>query len=318
MIRWDESDGDGALPLVARPDDSVAGPDALTAWALENPGEWRPRLLRHGALLFRGFGFDGFTPFEAFARTFSPDLLSYAGGASNRKKVQGNVYTSTEASPRLVISQHHEGAYLPEMPSMISFFCAQPAVTGGCTPLASARKVTARIPGELLDEFERRRITYVNRLHGGLGAGRSWQAQFETPDPAAVEQKLAEGGYLFEWLPGNTLVTRLTCDGVKRHPATGERLWIGQADHWHPSGLDPAVRAQMGRRMPESEFPFNAFFGDGGALDESALALIREAIRAETVRFPWEKGDVLVCDNLLVSHGRDSFEGERKVYVALG
>jgi alpha-ketoglutarate-dependent taurine dioxygenase len=105
---------------------------------------------------------------------------------------------------------------------------------------------------------------------------------------------------------------------VKYHPVTGERLWIGQADHWHPSGLNPAVRAEMSRRMPESEFPFNAFFGDGGGLDESALALVREAIRAEIVRYSWEKGDVLVCDNLLVSHGRDSFEGERKVYVTLG
>ena len=318
MIHWDESGAGDALPLVARPDAYGTDPEVLTAWALENPGEWKPRLLRHGALLFRGFGFDGFTPFEAFARGFSPDLLSYAGGASNRKKVYGNVYTSTEASPRLVISQHHEGAYLPTMPSVISFYCAQPAEKGGNTPLASGRKVTGRIPEALLDEYEQRRITYVNRLHGGLGAGRSWQAQFETQDPAAVERTLVEGGYEFEWLPGNTLRTRLTCDAVKRHPATGERLWIGQADHWHPSGLDPAVRAQLRQRMPESEFPFNVFFGDGGALDESGLRLIREAIHAETVRFPWEKGDVLVCDNLLVSHGRDPFEGERKIYVALG
>jgi hypothetical protein len=74
---------------------------------MENPAEWRPRLLRHGALLFRGFGFDGFSPFEAFARIFPPDLLPYAGGASNRKRVHGNFSTSTEASPKLVISQHH-------------------------------------------------------------------------------------------------------------------------------------------------------------------------------------------------------------------
>ena len=31
MISWDEGEGDEALPLVARPDDGVAGPDALTA-----------------------------------------------------------------------------------------------------------------------------------------------------------------------------------------------------------------------------------------------------------------------------------------------
>jgi alpha-ketoglutarate-dependent taurine dioxygenase len=173
MIQWDENDGDDVLPLVVKSSGVKAGLEALTIWVRENPSQWRPRLLRHGALLFRGFGFDSLEVFEAFALDFSPELLSYTGGASNRKKVLGNVYTSTEASPRLVISQHHEGAYLPRMPSMISFFCDRPAATGGCTPLASARKVTARIPGEVLDEFERRRITYVNLLHGGLGAGRS-------------------------------------------------------------------------------------------------------------------------------------------------
>lgn len=318
MIQWDHGTGGVALPLVARPLGPSGRPEAMAEWARAHRSLWESRILRHGALLFRGFGFDSLAVFEAFACAFAPELVPYTGGASNRRKVHGNVYTSTEASPRLSISQHHEGAYLPAMPSMISFFCAHPAAVGGQTPLASARGVTARLPESLLDEFEKRRITYVNRLHGGLGAGRSWQSQFETEDRAVVEQILKDGGYSFEWLPGNALVTRLTCDGVKRHPATGERLWVGQADHWHPSGLDPEIRAQMARRMAESDFPFNAFFGDGGCLNEADLARIRDAIRDETVRFSWEAGDVLVCDNLLVSHGRDPFEGERKVYVALG
>lgn len=318
MIAWEEGSDASVLPLVARPAVATAGPGSLTAWAMENRSEWMPRILRHGALLFRGFGFGDLASFEVFARVFSPRLLPYTGGASNRKRVQGSVYTSTEASPRLAISQHHEAAYLPSMPSVISFYCEVPAEKGGCTPLASARRVTARIPEVVLEEFERRRITYVNHLHGGLGVGRSWQAQFETNDPAEVERVLREGGYSFHWLPGNALETRLVCDGIKRHPETGDRLWIGQADHWHPSGLAPDVRAQMASRVPESQFPFNCFYGDGSSLDEEVLRRIREAIHAETVRFTWEKGDVLVCDNLLVSHGRDAFEGARKVYVALG
>ena len=318
MILWEESAGTEALPLMARPAAPDAEPTALVEWARQNPASWRTRLHRHGALLFRGFGFNSPAAFEAFAHCFPPELLSYAGGASPRRKVHGNVYNSTEASPRLVISQHHEGAYLPEMPAVISFYCHQPALRGGATPLAPARKVTARIPADTLERFRTRRVTYVNRLHGGLGLGRSWQAQFETSDRTAVEQTLREGGYVFDWQADGTLVTRLVCDAVKRHPETGELLWIAQADHWHPSGLAPEVRAQMAQRMPESQFPFNAFYGDGGPLDEAELGLIREAIRLEKITFPWEQGDVLVCDNLLVSHGREAFEGERKVYVALG
>jgi alpha-ketoglutarate-dependent taurine dioxygenase len=31
----------------------------------------------------------------------------------------------------------------------------------------------------------------------------------------------------------------------------------------------------------------------------------------------WEKGDVLLLDNMLMSHGRSSFTGERKILVSM-
>lgn len=38
---------------------------------------------------------------------------------------------------------------------------------------------------------------------------------------------------------------------------------------------------------------------------------------AEEVAFPWQPGDVLVVDNMLVSHGRRPFSGERRILVAM-
>ena len=44
----------------------------------------------------------------------------------------------------------------------------------------------------------------------------------------------------------------------------------------------------------------------------------RLALRAETVTFPWRRGDVLLLDNMLTAHGRRPFTGDRRVLVAMG
>ena len=35
------------------------------------------------------------------------------------------------------------------------------------------------------------------------------------------------------------------------------------------------------------------------------------------VRFPWSHGDVMLLDNFLTAHGRNSYTGKRDVQVAL-
>jgi alpha-ketoglutarate-dependent taurine dioxygenase len=44
---------------------------------------------------------------------------------------------------------------------------------------------------------------------------------------------------------------------------------------------------------------------------------LRAAYEAETVTFDWERGDVLLVDNMLTSHARSSFRGPRRVLVAM-
>jgi len=308
-----------ALPWVYSPSArEAADPEYLIAHVRQELPAFQAQLRQHGALLFRGFSFGTAESFQAFARVFTPELLRYIGGASPRKAVLGEVYNSTEASPRVEIAQHHEAAYLRNMPALIHFCCLQPATKNGATPLARARRVTARLPADIRETFLQKKVRYLNRMNGGLGFGRSWQSQLETPDRSVAEDRLREGGFEFEWLPNGGLRTALTCDALRPHPVTGELLWIGQPDHWHPTGLDPAYRLELSRRLPESEFPMGVTYGDGSPISEATVNTIRELVRSERVTFPWATGDVLVCDNYLISHGRQSFEGSRRVLVALG
>jgi len=44
---------------------------------------------------------------------------------------------------------------------------------------------------------------------------------------------------------------------------------------------------------------------------------IRKAYDSETVKFDWQRGDLLLVDNMLVAHGREPFTGDRRVLVAM-
>jgi alpha-ketoglutarate-dependent taurine dioxygenase len=44
---------------------------------------------------------------------------------------------------------------------------------------------------------------------------------------------------------------------------------------------------------------------------------VRDAYRESLQVFSWQRGDVLLVDNMRISHGRRAFTGPRKVYVAM-
>lgn len=317
MIKLQTAD-EKPLPTLVVPAGEGSSVEQLVAWVEENREQILSELRQHGALLFRGFGFADLDGFESFSRALCPALQSsYAGGNSPRHRVAGSVFTSTEYPKGERISLHNEASYLKEMPRVIMFYCHLPATSGGQTPVADCRKILAGIREDVRRRFIEKKVRYINNLHGGDGVGRSWQQAFESEDRAAVEQRLRADGYDYQWRPDGSLRTSMVCEAVARHPVTGEESWINQAEQWHPSGLAPRTRRALQSIMSEEDFPHNATFGDGSPMAETDLEHIREVMRAEERVFEWQAGDVLVCDNLLVAHGRQPYEGERRVLVSL-
>ena len=101
------------------------------------------------------------------------------------------------------------------------------------------------------------------------------------------------------------------------HPVTGDRVFFNQAHLFHLSNLEASLARSIVSLFGEDRIPRNASHGDGSPFDLADLEQIRHAFRACAITFPWQRGDVLLVDNMRFAHGRNPFEGERKVVVSL-
>jgi alpha-ketoglutarate-dependent taurine dioxygenase len=303
----------GSLPrLVQAPRAGVS----LLDWVRERRYDLDGELDTAGALLFRGFAVGGADGFRAFVDAVSAKgPLDYMYGSTPRTAVGGGVYTATEYPASQTIPLHNECAYQRTWPMRLFFLSVTPAKTGGETPIADTVRITARIDAGIRERFRRHGVLYVRNYRKGLDV--PWQTVFQTDDRAAVERFCADEGIDVEWRPNDALRTKQVCQAFATHPRTGQEVWMNQAHLFHVTSLEPRVRENLLRMCAEDELPRNTYYGDGTPLELDVLEHVREAFRSEEVAFPWQADDVLVVDNMLVSHGRRPFSGERRVLVAM-
>ena len=311
-----------SLPLLVEPEETSPASRSLSSLIQSISGN-RARveswLYKHGALLFRGFSIDTIEDFDAVVRAIQPQLLDYIEGDSPRTKISGKIYTSTEYPETYQISLHNELSYAHRWPSKIFFYCAVPPSEGGETPIVDCREVLQSLDPQLRERFNVKKVRYVSNLHGGDRMGKSWQDTFETGDKSKIEEYLTAGGIDFNWDDQGGLHTSQVREAIITHAVTGEQVWFNQVEQWHPSMLDQKNRRAMAALgIKEESLPHYASFGDGSSLDEEELQQIRAVMRERAVYFPWRKSDLLVLDNVLVAHGRNSFKGPRKILVAMG
>src|SRR5205085_12219479 len=104
---------------------------------------------------------------------------------------------------------------------------------------------------------------------------------------------------------------------VAQHPRTGEMIWFNQANLFHVSSLPSEVQNALLSNFGEENLPRNAYFGDGERIEAAVIKHINQVYEQESVAFPWQQGDVLMLDNMLIAHGRNPFKGARKIVVAM-
>ncbi len=272
-------------------------------------------LEKHGGVLFRGFQIASAPALDRMIGAIAGEPLSYRERSSPRTQVSGNVYTSTEHPPDQAIFLHNENSYQHAWPRRVFFCCVTPAEAGGQTPIADTRRVLAKIDPAIVRRFSDRQVLYVRNFNAGLGL--SWQVVFQTDDRAAVETYCRTAGIQCVWRDDNRLKTLQVRPAVAKHPRTGEQVWFNHAAFFHVTTLPPAIREALLSQMPEADLPNNTYYGDGRPIEAGVMDELRGAYAEATRLFPWEAGDLLVLDNMLMAHGREPFSGSRTVLVGL-
>lgn len=300
------------LPYVIQPD----GDDVdLADWATSKREFIETHLLKHGAILFRGFNIKSVSEFEKVASAICPKLFGNYGDLP-REGISDKVYGSTPYPYDQAILFHNESSHLHQWPLKIWFFCVQPAQEGGETPIVDCRKVYQLLDPKLRERFEQKQLMYVRNYIEGLDV--SWQNFFHTTDKIFVEKYCRQSGIDFEWLSGNGLRTRKVRPAISQHPKTGESVFFNQVQLHHVSCLEPSVRAYLLTIFGEENLPRNVYYGDSSAIEDSVMAEIGAVYQEAKVSFPWQQGDILMLDNMLTAHGRNPYVGSRKIVVAMG
>jgi hypothetical protein len=200
-------------------------------------------------------------------------------------------------------------------PLYLFFCCAEPAQSGGATPVGSTRAVGDRVPGPIRRRFREKGITYVRNYHEGFGL--TWQESFQTAERAEVERYCRPLGIRCEWRADGVLRTRRVGPAEIAHPRTGESVWFNHATFYHASTLPAAMRDELLADFDEDELPNQTYYGDGSAIEADVLEELRAAYAGAMRRFDWRRGDLLAVDNVLTVHAREPFTGPRRVLVSM-
>jgi alpha-ketoglutarate-dependent taurine dioxygenase len=309
--------------------------EGLSSWISENKPLLEDALKSKGGILFRGFGLREAAEFQKVIGSFrstSAPKMEYVGGTTPREKVTGEVYTSTNAPSFIRIPQHSEMSYLKEYPARILFFCKQPPRKGGETPLSDNRKILRDLPSAVRKKFEERGVLYVRNLvpetrmrkilakKFPIVGLQTWQGVFKTSDKSRIEEICSGSFTAHQWDRHETLRVESLIPAVRQHPGTSESVWFNQAyfSQIHPricgKWMTPVLKAYHWTTGK----PFtNARFGDGSAITDGDLEAVMDSIEKNTFAVPWKQGDVLVLDNLLMSHGRNPYRGPRQILVGM-
>lgn len=273
-----------------------------------------------GCLVLKGFKTD-INTFESFIDVACGGSLPYTEERSSpRHSVEGKVYTSTDYPKTLPIFPHNEQSFFQKFAMKLAFYSQIVAESGGETPVCNTRKVLNRIDPSLRNRLVKEGYLYVRNLCSKeykKGIGLSWQAVYQTDDLDVVKDYCSRHDIQVEETKNGAIKTSQRRNVLAKHPVTGDHTWFNHLTFFNYRTLPEQMIANLRDFFDIADYPNNTYFIDGSELSEDEISHLQSAYKNEIVARPWGVEEIMIVDNLVTSHARSAFTGDRKVLVTL-
>ncbi|KAF8857741.1 Clavaminate synthase-like protein [Acephala macrosclerotiorum] len=326
---------DTVIPLALRPsvhDDAEVDLDTVIEtikFLQAQEGILTKRLARHGTLLFRGLPIHNAEDFSKFAHAFGYKPHEIIGIVVNRPLLAPNVAPANEAPKETLIYNHNESPQVPHAPEYIFFYGHKVPQRGGETPISSSIELFHRANEEIpafIDEIAEKgilsKVTYKleKQYEGGSTLAQAFGKEIKEGDDqetrrAKIEAQISRYGRgkytTWEWTDDGGLVLTHRLPAIRTQPNTGlPTLFTGLAAYYKNNQINTQVTNARKNATQQ-------LYGDGTPIPEKYLAHLAKITDEIRVLHKWQRGDVLVYDNIIAQHGRQPWEGEQSDRVVL-
>ncbi|CDM27392.1 hypothetical protein CBS147339_5391 [Penicillium roqueforti] len=291
----------------------------------EKDGILTKKLARHGTLLFRNLPIHNAEDFSKFAHAFGYKPHEIIGIVVDRPVLAPNVAPANEAPKEVLIYNHNESPQVPHAPEYIFFYGHHAPSKGGESPISSSLELFNRaqqeIPefiAELAEKGILSKVTYrvEKQYEGGSTLKQAFGKEVQDHDDEEtkrrkIEAQIARYGRgqhtTWDWTDDGLILThRLPV--IRTQPGTNlPTLFTGLAAYWKRTQFDAEARKNVTQQL----------FGDGTPIPEKYLAHLAKITDEIRVLHRWQKGDVLVYDNVIAQHGREPWQGEQSDRVIM-
>lgn len=280
-----------------------------------NKSEIYNLLYTYGAIIFKDIPVENAEDFERFVSSASIHPTGeYREAATPRTQVHNSVFTSTDYPQEYPIYLHNENSHVTSWPNTLFFYCQTPAEQGGETPIADCRKIYQNIDRDIVNKFEKKGICYKRTF--GYGLGIEWQKSFGLSSKEDLSEYLKKNHMNGKWIDDSHLEITYNRWASALHPSTKENIWFNHGLFFNVNNLSESQQL-FAKEFGVEKMPYHTLYGDGEEIPIDVIQHLQECYESARLVMPWHKNDVLMVDNMLMTHGRQPYTGNRKVLVAM-